>query len=189
LRFLAERFFRIGKVGDSLMSKPIWAALLGAVLLSACATKPVATLTAVDPAIRSAMAIQNTEVRYDAELNAQTGLDQDQLRDVLAREFSEQVPQIADRSSARNVVIDVEILAYREPNAALAILLGDTSQIVGNVKVLDAESREMLGEYYIEVIEGAGGLIGLAAADTTEVGLGREFVEHFVRYLNEDAPS
>ncbi len=170
------------------MTKSIGIILLGALVLAACAT-PVATLQAVDPTIRSAMAIESTQVRYDAELSTQEALDQARLSEVLARELSAQVPQIADRTRARNVVIDVEILAYREPNVALAVVLGDTSQIIGNVKVLDSESRGLLGEYYIEVIEGAGGLLGLAAADTTENGLGREFVEQFVKHLTEDEAS
>lgn len=169
------------------MRKSMSVVLLAAALLAACVTKPIATLQAVDPAIRSSMAIANTAVRYDSDVSVEGGLDQSALTQVLAREFAEQVPQLADRTRARNVTIDVEILAYREPNVALAIVLGDTSQIIGNVKVLDAESRAVLGEYYIEVIEGAGGLLGLAAADTTENGLGREFVEQFVKHLTEDA--
>lgn len=171
------------------MNKSVYAVLLAAVLVSACVTKPIATLQAIDPVVRGAMAVENTAVRYDAELFGQGGLDQAQLSEVLAREISARVPQLADSASARKVRVDIEILAYREPNAALAIVLGDTSQIIGNVKVLDFDSGAVLGDYYIEVIEGAGGLIGLAAADTTENGLGREFVEQFVKHLTEDASS
>ena len=168
------------------MRKIIWAALLGAVLVSGCVTKPIATLQAVDPSIRSAMAIETTVVRFGSELGEEGGLNQTALREALTRELAAQVPQLADRARARKVDFDVEILAYREPNVALAIVLGDTSQIIGNVKVLDTDTRAVLGEYYVEVIEGAGGLLGLAAADTTENGLSREFVEQFVRHLTED---
>lgn len=166
--------------------KSIYVALFCAAFLAACVTKPIATLQAVDPAIRNAMAVETTDVRYDGELNGQGGLDQARLSEVLASEIAAQVPQLADRAAARKVRVDIEILAYREPNAALAIVLGDTSQIIGTVKVLDFDSNAALGEYYIEVIEGAGGLLGLAAADTTEAGLGREFVEQFVKHLSED---
>lgn len=171
------------------MKNSIWAVLFGAALVSACVTKPIATLQAVDPAVRSAMVLQTTNVRYEAELGSEGGLDQQRLTEVLGREFLAQLPQPTAGATPRRITIDVEILAYREPNAALAILLGDSSQIIGNVKVLDAESGAGLGEYYIEVIEGAGGVLGLAAADTTENGLGREFVEQFVKHLTDDTPN
>lgn len=170
------------------MKKSLLAALVGAVLLTACVTKPIATIQAVDPVVRREMTVGSTEVRYDAALASQAGLDQPRLSEVLRGEFEAQVPPPAVGTTPRRVTFDVEILAYREPNAALAIMLGDTSQIIGNVKVLDFETRAVLGEYYIEVIEGAGGIAGLVAADTTENGLGREFVEQFVKHLTEGEP-
>ena len=159
---------------------------VAAMVLTACVT-PVTIVQPVDPAIRDSLAVERTEVVVDDDLADYKLLDQPKLVSALEDEFSKSLPIITDENSQTPVEVHVEVLAYREPNAALAIVLGDTAQIVGNVVLKEPETALVIGEYYIEVIEGAGGLLGLAAADTNEPELAREFVEKFMEFLVKDS--
>lgn len=161
----------------------VWCAT--ALVLTACVT-PVTIVQPVDPAIRDSLVVERTEVVVDNDLADYDRLDQPRLITALQDEFSKNLPTVSGADAQTPVEVHVEVLAYREPNAALAIVLGDTAQIVGNVVLKRPETATVIGEYYIEVIEGAGGLLGLAAADTNEPELAREFVDKFMEFLVKD---
>ncbi|MEM1035130.1 MAG: hypothetical protein AAGI14_00085 [Pseudomonadota bacterium] len=161
------------------------AAFFAALAVSACVT-PVTVVSAVDTDIRETLKPAETTVNFDSELSDYERLDQARLETALIEEFTESLTGADNPELVTLVDISIDILAYREPNAALAILISDTAQIVGNVVLTDPESGSTVGEYYIEVIEGAGGVLGLAAADTNEPELAREFVEKFMEFLMKD---
>jgi hypothetical protein len=147
--------------------------------VAACVT-PVDAITAVPPAVRADISFASVDVALDEALSEYARLDGAVLSQGLLDEFR---LGAAERPGGSNgayaVTTEIEILSYREPNAALAIALGDSAEISGYVRLRTVSDQVLVGEYFVSVIEGAGGLLGLAMADANEPELAREFVEKF----------
>ncbi len=58
--------------------------------------------------------------------------------------------------------IHIEVDTLKLANPAMAILLGDTDQLAGTVRVIDPQTDKLLTEIYVDVLESSGGLLGLA---------------------------
>lgn len=66
----------------------------------------------------------------------------------------------------RLVRLKVTVDTLKTANAGMAMLGGSFDQLAGLVDIVDAESAEPLGSFYIDVINGHGGLLGLAMRGT-----------------------
>lgn len=74
----------------------------------------------------------------------------------------EDVTQRQGLTAGRDVRLRVTVETMKMANAGMAILLSSADQLAGNVEVLDLNTGEQLGEFYVDVINGHGGLLGLA---------------------------
>ena len=168
---------------------PAFSLIFGVALLSACVT-PVSTILEVPKEQRDNLNFGQTDVKFDPKLKENASLDRPKLvaaleKNIAAMAAKRPAPKMdGDVTPAR---VEVEVLAYKEPNAALAIVLGDNSELTGYVRVYDSRASKQIGEYYVQVIEGAGGLLGLATADVGEDGLAREFAETFFKQFESGA--
>lgn len=67
-----------------------------------------------------------------------------------------------DNDIGQNSHVEIEIDNLKFANAAAAILIGDTDQLAGTVRVYDTETKALLTEFYVDVLKGRAGLLGLA---------------------------
>ena len=87
-----------------------------------------------------------------------------------------------------NVSLAIHIDTLRFANAGLTILAGDTDQLAGLVSILD-EDQNTLGQFYVDVIEAHGGLLGLAIrGGGVREGLAYKFSEELVKELKNLEP-
>ncbi len=95
-------------------------------------------------------------------------------------------------TSGRNVRLDIAIDTIKTANAGIAAIgFGSSDQLAGTVEVSDANTREPLGEFYVDVINTHGGLLGLALrGGSIREKLAEEFALHVSRQLtgSEDRP-
>ncbi len=71
--------------------------------------------------------------------------------------------------------ISVRVDSYKEQNGAATLLVGDRIQLAGLVTFTDAQSGQVLGEYYVDETIGGGGLIGMAMMADAENNLSKGF--------------
>jgi hypothetical protein len=87
-------------------------------------------------------------------------------------------------SSGRPLKLAVEIDTLKTANAGMAVLAGSSDQLAGTVRVMDAQSGEKLGEFYVDVINAHAGLLGLAMrGGGIREKLAEEFALHISRQL------
>jgi len=152
--------------------------LLTAVLLSACVT-PTKAIKPLDPTKLGTINVQTVSVSYNS-LNAESLVGKDQERQAEAskaqdsslikykplktalKEIATNRLETRDSDSNSYANVDIEIDNLKLANAAAAILIGDTDQLSGTVRVTDTKSKELFTEFYVDIIEGAGGLLGMA---------------------------
>ena len=84
-------------------------------------------------------------------------------------------------NSGRPLRLAVEIDTLKTANAGMALLAGSNDQLAGTVKVHDAQSDEMLGEFYVDVINSHSGLLGLAMRGG---GIREELAEEFALHIS-----
>ena len=65
-------------------------------------------------------------------------------------------------TAGKSIRIDVEFDTLKTANAGAAILFGSNDQLAGVVSVVDADSGQKIGEYYVDVLNQRSGLLGLA---------------------------
>ncbi len=88
-------------------------------------------------------------------------------------------------NSGRPLKLAIEIDTLKTANAAMAILAASNDQLAGSVKIQDATSGEQLGEFYVDVINGHSGLLGLAMrGGGVREELAEEFALHISRQLS-----
>lgn len=87
-------------------------------------------------------------------------------------------------NTGRPLKLAVEIDTLKTANAAMALLAGSSDQLAGTVRVLDAQTGESLGEFYVDVVNGHSGLLGLAMrGGGIREKLAEEFALHISRQL------
>lgn len=87
-------------------------------------------------------------------------------------------------TAGRPVKLAVQIDTLKTANAGMAMLLGSSDQLAGTVRVLDAQSGQQLGEFYVDVINSHSGLLGLAMrGGGIREELSEEFAIHIARQL------
>lgn len=153
-----------------------------AMTLSACVT-PTTTIKPLNPEDKGVRNIQEVNVSYselamDKLVAADEKLQEEQkeastpeaikyksLKDALSN-ITKQHLEERDGNGELYADIEIEIDNLKLANAAAAVLVGDTDQLAGTVKVYDPQSKELLSEFYVDVIKGTGGLLGLAIRGT-----------------------
>lgn len=92
---------------------------------------------------------------------------------------------LEERDSSDSIYADIEIevdnLKFVNPMAA--ILISDTDQLSGSVKVIDPKTKELLSEFYVDVLKGTGGLLGLAVRGG---GVREKLAAQFAEYIGDD---
>lgn len=71
--------------------------------------------------------------------------------------------------------LQVRVDNFKLGNAGMAILLGDTHEISGEVKIVNPEDQSVAAEYYVQERIGGGGIIGAAVLSSGAPGISREF--------------
>ncbi|MEM7568753.1 MAG: hypothetical protein AAF337_03060 [Pseudomonadota bacterium] len=165
------------------LSKVFFAAVAAASLTGCLDT--VSVLQAVPQSQRQALAFSGLEVAFDPALEEKPSLERDALVEEMTRQFTE----IADAREKVGVPVEtraqIEILGYKEANAALSLLLADSAEIMGYVRLRDVASDEQIGEYYIDVTYGEADILGVATAAAGEKELSRAFLKEFFKTLDQ----
>lgn len=71
--------------------------------------------------------------------------------------------------------LDVRLENFKGMNAAAAILIGDSTQLAGFVRLTNPQTREVVGEYYVDEVRAGGGLIGIAVMSGASTTLPKAF--------------
>lgn len=187
---------------------------VAALLVVACSSGPVRVLQPVSTAIQGNSHVaevavtlsplaQSTMVPFEDKARQERqeaglapvpaeGLSErpprDQYRTLPFAEMFELVVQDVTREAGlvagRPVRLAVEVDTLKTANAAMAILAASSDQLAGTVTVLDAATGERLGEFYVDVINGHSGLLGLAMRGSgVRESLSEEFAVHITRQL------
>ncbi len=171
------------QTGVVLKLKYIVAALILSTIAS-CAPKTVQPISAVPVEVSPTLAYSNVDVTFDQQVKKSESIEES-----IRNGFTEAIAdfRIDDDAPAalRNVDLKVEIDGFRMANAALTFLLGDTSQLAGTVKVLDSETKQELGSYYVDKIISGGGLLGMAM-NQSETALAKQFAKEFFKELGKE---
>ena len=88
-------------------------------------------------------------------------------------------------SGTRPVTLDVQLDALKTADGAAMILLGSVDELAGLVTVKDAGSGEMLGDFYVDVLNVRAGLLGAALRGSgVREKLAAEFAKHVAEVLS-----
>jgi hypothetical protein len=71
--------------------------------------------------------------------------------------------------------LDVRLENFKGMNAAAAILVGDSTQLAGFVRLTNTQTRDVVGEYYFDEVRAGGGLIGIAVMSGAATTLPKAF--------------
>jgi hypothetical protein len=190
------------------------AAIAALLVLSACGPKPVKIIHPVAQSIRGASMVSDVEVtlssiapermeKAEAEAARKRGeaglppVDPSAEPTAGSREHYDTLPlaqmfelvvkdaaQEAGLTTGRPLRVEIELDTLKFANAGMAILAGSSDQLAGQVKIVDAQSGERLGEFYVDVINAHSGLLGLAMRGSgVREKLANEFANHIVKQL------
>jgi len=148
--------------------KRIISLVLVALTLNACAAVAVDPLT---PDEKNTYHLENVQINASSEFaeainkhdnkiledNPSSGT----LETVLTKAIKQELNS-GTFNGPRNANIVVTITSYRAMNSAMALLLGDTGHIFGNVLLTDSANGKTLGEFNVKVAKGAAGPLGMA---------------------------
>lgn len=88
-------------------------------------------------------------------------------------------------SAGKNVRLTVTFDTLKTADAGMVLLLGSADQLAGEVNVEDATTGEILGAYYIDILNTRSGLFGLAARGTgVREKLAAEFSKRLIQQLS-----
>lgn len=71
--------------------------------------------------------------------------------------------------------LDVRLENFKGMNAAAAILVGDSTQLAGFVRLTNTQTRDVVGEYYFDEVRAGGGLVGIAVMSGAATTLPKAF--------------
>lgn len=80
----------------------------------------------------------------------------------------------SERGKPINLKITIENI--KTANAGMAILMGSSDELSGEVLVFDAATQRQIGDFYVQVVNSHGGLAGLAMRGS---GIREKLVEEF----------
>lgn len=153
--------------------------ILALLTLSACVPKNVQVVQPLPDELLGQLDVQNVTVSYsqlaqdriqkidlerkvEGEKSSEPELvSYKPLSTVLADITKNRLEQ-RDEDSQRFVDIKIEIDNLKLVNPVAAVLIGDVDQLSGSVKAVDSATGETVTECYVDVINGSGGLLGLA---------------------------
>jgi hypothetical protein len=190
----------IDKYWGIIMNFRMLLAVFGLIGLAAC-TKPV---TVTQPLPENAFGqVHVTDIAVSYTDAAKEGIQKDNDRQQKKAEdgkaddkyeglkFTEMMENLlsdrlaeADVDGPRNVSLDVAIDTLKFVSAAMTIIGGDSDQLAGLVTVKDSGTGEQIAEFYVDVLNSHGGLLGLAIRGTgVREQLAQEFADHVIEQL------
>ncbi|HYC04667.1 MAG TPA: hypothetical protein VED40_15335 [Azospirillaceae bacterium] len=150
------------------MRKTILIAAGAAALLSGCAT-PVKTVQSL-PADRIAeFAVADVGVELAVQEARAT------LPEKLKAALNTTLPGCAKGTVPVKMTVRVD--SYKEQDGLKTILIGDMTQLAGLVKFIDPKDGTVLGEYFVDQMQGGGGLLGMAIMADAETKLSQGFAD------------
>lgn len=178
---------------------------VAAISLTACVT-PTKVLQALPEEQKGSLNIQSVSVTYSdlsrdqiilldekAQERAETADSPNEIQyktletslETIVKEYLEGID--SDGLSNANVKIEIDNLKFA--NAAAALLVGDTDQLAGTVRVYNAQSKQLVSEFYVDVLKGTGGLLGLAIrGGGVREKLANDFAIHIGNELGFEKP-
>lgn len=67
-----------------------------------------------------------------------------------------------DKKTDRHAAVKIEIDTLKLANPVMTVLTGDTDQLAGTASIYDIKSNTLISEFYVDIIDANGGLLGLA---------------------------
>jgi len=87
--------------------------------------------------------------------------------------------------SGRAIKIAIELDTLKTANGGMMLLVGSSDQLAGTVTISDAESGEALGQFYVDVLNARGGLLGAAMRGSgVREKLADEFAKRIAQQLS-----
>lgn len=87
--------------------------------------------------------------------------------------------------AGRPLKLAITIDTVKTANAAMAMLIASNDQLAGTVAVMDATNDAKLGEFYVDVLNARGGMLGLAMRGAgVREKLAAEFSKHIAEQLS-----
>lgn len=97
-----------------------------------------------------------------------------ELRPELQAALEKHLRFCATGENKRDVVVRIDNFKRRNP--AAVVLIGDTNNLAGSVQLVSpTEGNKTVAEYYVDELQGGGGLIGLALLSAPEKNLSNGF--------------
>lgn len=137
-------------------------------MLSACVS-PVKTITGLSNEDAAKVGINQIRVEQG------TVAVDPELRPELQAALEKHLRFCATGDQKRDVVVKVDNFKRRNPAAVL--LIGDTNNLAGPVQIVSPSDNKVLAEYYVDELQGGGGLLGLAILSAPEKNLSNGFAK------------
>jgi hypothetical protein len=141
-----------------------------AVLVSACASRPVSVLKPLPDVGRVAVGT----ITIDYALRDPT--EQTPELEAAMKTAMEQVKTCARGDQAMDLKIHVE--HFHKRNIAASMLVGDSNSISGKVSFVPNGGGPAVGEYYVQELQTSGGVLGLAILSGAEETMSQRFAKH-----------
>ena len=170
--------------------------------LAACGNGPVKVVDALTPeeAVNQVRVTQ-VNVTYselaaekiredDAERAEEGDTDENGAPELTALPLTEVLKRAVHKEIAKrgiageravDIAISVDTMQYQ--NGLATIVFGSSDELAGNVTVTDSASGETLAEFYIDLVKGNGGLLGLAIRGW---GIRERFAETFAEHIADE---
>jgi hypothetical protein len=144
-------------------------------MLSACVS-PVKTVSSLSDEEVSKIGIGQIRVEQ-----GNVAVDPE-LRPELQAALENHLRTCAPGINKRDIVVKVDNFKRRNP--AAVILIGDTNNLAGSVQIQSpTEGNKVLAEYYVDELQGGGGLIGLALLSAPEKNLSNGFAKKICTHV------
>jgi hypothetical protein len=142
------------------------ASCVGVLMLAGCVS-PVKTVSGLSDEEASKIGINQIRVEQGT-----VPMDPE-LRPELQAALEKHLRFCATGDQKRDVVVKVDNFKRRNP--AAVILIGDTNNLAGPVQIVSPGDNKVLAEYYVDELQGGGGLLGLAILSAPEKNLSNGF--------------
>ena len=158
---MSSRTFRTPMILATAVAAPL--------ILSACESSDVAVINAANPG--AVKTVRITEVSVVSE----TPRPNPALQAALKAEIEKAMPQCAKGTADHRM--EVTIVDFDKQNTAQTILVGDSIELSGRVRIVDPHTEIAAGEYFVDVGFFWGGLLGAAMMSNPENRLSKDFAQ------------
>ena len=150
-------------------ARSVFALGAAAFALSACASADVAAIKRMEQ--DQIQMVKVTEINVTVE----TPKPHPQLKVFLNEELTKAMPNCATGDVP--YVLNVAVVDFEDQDVAKSIFIGDEIELSGRVELLDASTKEKVGEYFVDRSFFWGGFVGAAMMSDAERSLSEGFAE------------